>query len=402
MWCGMYDMKKAIRRLEEQFDESSFKQALSKFGDVTFRFLAFDVCRFCFTINGQDITLIFAMNFKDRHLYVQMRDSIGNDGLANVVYTEFKKWLAAHQVDCLISGHDLFFVPNDELFATKGEDGDVLLTYCGEESKQIISMIQQIPIFNCVDRNAIVFELAKQSIFRNSKFLVTFSYSPKPCLAFLLTSEPTYKKEDLISNVYTRCFTGKDIATFFDWYNEQLLETKKVEDDLLNRFQSLSPAVSVTREQYGAVVVDNRYSYRILPFVEEFEYKYIAEIKGLFSPTFTTKEAAIAACVSMHESLYHFHLYGKELQASLELFGDKTINNSSSRFDLHVTTTIYKEQVSFRLECIFDDDLLVSYRCTFNQDICTYATLEEMKQCNDEQIEQFANKHRIRSLFKPI
>lgn len=428
MWISVFDIKRDVTNFAENFENSSFKKELLKFGDFKFEWKYGILSEFRFFYNERTIELRFLYSFSERRMELMMKDTsfedIGvpkfewvenglrmshekiHDGFENihqVLFSEFKKWMESIHLDCLLYvSRNGGIVPEKERFCIASNRDNEVMTYTGEESKKIISLMREFPIRYRMNDKENYYYTDLNRVFSGASFIVTYSFYPKPCVDIIYGDHEFCYQTDLL-DMFTlkRCFSIDDIKEFHTWCDGFALDTKKAAEKLYNSL-NIFPSESIDLED-DVVTIDGEYEFKIMPVASGFEFKYDVFSPNLNEATVDTVDEAILLCINDRNTILLLQEAGDELFDYVSGFKPTMIEHGTKSSSITGAAEMYGKKIDWKLSFQFErktSNLTFGY---YFSDTKTeekeILTMEEAKDKLQNEIYQFIKRNRVRSVF---
>jgi len=431
MWISLFDIKRDVSSFGDKFEQSEMKKALAKFGNFTFEWNYGITSRFLFNFSGREITFRFFYSFKDRKMEVDIWDTgfedIGqpkygyndpysfsrtkiHDGFEEihvVMFNEFKKWLSSIELDCMIHLPRVgCIVPDEECFRLSSTRSMETFTYSGEESKQIVTLMKEIPVtHNVSDKSTISFTKIGK-VFSGASIMVNYSFYPRPSVDFIYGDHEFCYQEDLL-DVYTlkRCFSVQDIMEFYLWCEGFRANTKDAMEKLLDKVQEISSAEMDISLEDGSVFTGDLNEFTILPVVSNFDFKYDVFSANLDEATVDTVDEAMELCLLDLKTQYELRDAGKEIMDFVSTFQPEYISRQTTKSRVSSSMRLFGKAISWSISFQFETKTnKVSYHTQFDlfntlqkKDVDGFVSAIEMLK---KEIGTFVKQNRIRSVFE--
>lgn len=400
MWISLFEMKKDLVRLEETFATSRFKQSLEKYGEVSFKRSGTGFSHFNFTIDDRDITFYFSYFFKEREISFYFDENPIPSYIHQTIVSEFTHWLTSIGIDCFLITMDHNFFSDGNYFTEQYAGRTKYFSHTGPESKQLVTLMQQIPIRYNTAKHEHFYIIDRPSLLDNAELIASFSFYPTPCVDIIVgLSETRYNPEILQSFVFKRCTTTEDIQTFFTWNREMFAKKEEALRQLHHRLSSYE-GITCVQESFGYLEIKGKphIRYGITLSFEDLEFKYRAKNR-LDDRCFSSLNEALDYTAWVFEKEIAFITFQQELLSFLSSYGDSEHRNREKEFRLSMT--LFGQPITIICDYFMDDekDELV-YRYVLNHQKHLFATASAMQQALLKEITHFIHLHRVRSIVE--
>jgi len=404
MWMSVFSINEDVDNFVENYENSSFKQALEPFGEWTLKAKSGVSSTFTFQTENDIINFIFSYSFKERILTLRFdTPSQKEEAFYLTLFSEFKKWLVSIDQDCMIRlSTEHFILPATECVVFPSSQMELMYTFSGSDSKQIIELLKQVPSIHSQNTEDTVFYTALPRAFYGAEFLVRFGFYPKPNVAFIYSDgEYGYMKDELLDYFsYKHCFTVEDIDALHQWLTQLNNDTEKTAKQLFSKMNEKKSSFLLEQNKQS-VSINGISSCSILPTMKFFDFQYMVHSHGFERRMVSTKEEGIDVILNDLENAHLLYESNRRIRTYIDSFSPMNIKEGMLLCTATFKSDLFAQQLQYDFHYTYEDDGDTTFFYRFQKtDSENFSSILEAEENLKKDIFQYIKEHRARSIFK--